>query len=128
MRTAGRFANAEDQDPDADEARRRRKPEDEPEIIGETRHQRHRKERTGEGADTIERLAQAVGGASQAERSEVADQRVAGRAPDAFPDAVGEAGEKHPRRGRSHGEQRLGERAKAVPDHGQRLALAEPVA
>ena len=61
------------------------------EIVGPQQHQTHCQERSEKGADGVERLAQAEGGAAYGRWREFGDQRNAWRSAHAFADAVNQA-------------------------------------
>jgi len=67
-------------------------PEHQSEIVVARRHQQHGEQWADERADCIHCLAQSKRGASQLDGSYIANQRVAGCAPDTFADPVHEAG------------------------------------
>src|SRR6185369_6940673 len=80
-----------------------------------------------EGADRIERLAQAKTRAAQIGRREVRHQRIAGSAANALADPVDETRGHQPADGWRERKHRLGESRETVAGGGEPFALAEPV-
>ena len=105
-----------------------RDPEHRPEIVRPQQHQRHAEQRPEEGADRVERLAQAEGSAAHVGRRDVGHQRIAWRPADALADAVDQAGRDDQPDAAGHREQRLAERAERVAEQCQPLAATEVVA
>jgi hypothetical protein len=98
-----------------------RKPKNSPEVVGERDHQDESEQRTHEGADRVELLSQPVGRFAHGRRSDVGDQSVARRAPDALTDPVGEARHEHEAEpAREADGERLGAEVKALfSNHGR---------
>ncbi len=82
-----------------------------PDITGKPAHQHQREQRTPDGADGSQSLAQAIG-----------------RAPDALADAIQEAGAEHGGGAIGKWKERLGQRCQAIAQDRQAFALAQMVA
>ncbi|MNS71658.1 hypothetical protein D3C72_1050340 [compost metagenome] len=116
------------QNSNRNECRQHRQPEDQLVVVGRPPHQQHRQQWAGKGANRIERLAQAIGGAPQLGRRDIGHQRIAWRAPYALADAVDKTRPHQPFQPGCQRKHRFGERPQAIANARQQLALAKPVA
>jgi hypothetical protein len=122
-----RLLDAKDEDGDRKCRGDCREPEHGANVVVEEIHQADRQDGAERGADRVERLAQAEGGASHRGRRQVGDKSIARRAADSLADAVEEPGREHEPDGVREREERLGRRREAATQHGESFAPPERI-
>ena len=124
---AVRLVDAEHDQRHAEHCRHHGDPERGLEVASEIGHRRQRQQRSADGADGVERLAQAEAAPTRIRRRDVGDQRIARRATNALAHAIGETRTDDPaERGRQR-KRELGDGRKPVAEQHQWLAFAKDV-
>lgn len=99
-----------------------------PDTAGRQAHQHQREQRTPDGADDIQSLAQAIGRAPRMVSGVRSATRASRGAPDALADAIQEADAEHGGGAIGKWKERLGQPCQAIAQDHQAFALAQMVA
>ena len=113
---------------DRDDCGKHGDPKHKPEVVVARCHEQHGEQGADKRSYRIHRLTQAESGAAQFNRSDIADQGVPRRTPNALPDPINKASGHHDADTGGKRKQRLCQRGKSVADQNKRLPFPDPIA